>query len=689
MHGTRTKINDRFEFPLEVDMTPYNVDYLREPPKALDPDIFSLVGVLVHSGTAESGHYYSYIQERPASASHYAKWVEFNDLDVSEFNPADIDSQCFGGWQDLPTYDTRWTKPWNAYMLFYERRRSYSQNSDPPPPSASVRTPVPGDLGTRINIDNQIFLRQFCQYDAMHALFIRNLLRQLRILNDNQCSQNHEAERAVLELALDCLTKILARSKETAQFDDMLATLAKTMGNCSSCCDITLQWISTDTNALHDLVLRCPHAKVRKDAVSTILLTLQKLRRVSLGEDDNVSVEEVMPKAEGDSLSSSYQATLCTLVEKLSSLWENIPSSTRAWDDYFGLLAEIAAMGPQESHILLRAEFLQRGLELLICDHANIRNLRAHPPYDAYCRLHEKGRKFLFTKLIELLANLFERVDFRISPTDENCSERTLHSGRAPLTLAESHYIHFRQAGPKSVCVFLEKILNSAANPRAVKRITRVMILAEPDLGISSQMYHTIASGLNVEPAHLAAPFLHAAITFCECTPASAHAEKIITDVASDVHSIGNNGGKEHLEFFAQARRIRSLRNIEPTDFFQRVVIKCVQAWAPPLLTYWESEVRLSTLELLKILLFQDDLNFDDDEEYADFITDNVKKLCKACALHCQRILQEGKTVGRSAEQITLVIRHSLQKYYDMDDDRTFIAEVTGKVVLNLGHAIF
>jgi ubiquitin C-terminal hydrolase len=45
--------------------------------------------VLVHSGTAESGHYYSYIRDTE-------KWYEFNDSTVSEFNIANLKSETFG-----------------------------------------------------------------------------------------------------------------------------------------------------------------------------------------------------------------------------------------------------------------------------------------------------------------------------------------------------------------------------------------------------------------------------------------------------------------------------------------------------------------------------------------------------------------------------------------------------------------
>lgn len=57
--------------------------------------MYRLVGVLVHAGHAEGGHYYSYI--RSASTG---KWHEFNDKNISDFNPDQMPLECFGGMED-------------------------------------------------------------------------------------------------------------------------------------------------------------------------------------------------------------------------------------------------------------------------------------------------------------------------------------------------------------------------------------------------------------------------------------------------------------------------------------------------------------------------------------------------------------------------------------------------------------
>lgn len=42
----------------------------------------------MHSGTADSGHYYSFIKDREHPES--GKWYELNDHIVRDFDPADI-----------------------------------------------------------------------------------------------------------------------------------------------------------------------------------------------------------------------------------------------------------------------------------------------------------------------------------------------------------------------------------------------------------------------------------------------------------------------------------------------------------------------------------------------------------------------------------------------------------------------
>lgn len=116
-----------------------------EEPQEEDCYEYKLVGVTVHSGTANAGHYWSLIntsrtpdESQPGSASwgnlEADNWMEFNDSRVTDFQASKLNEECFGG--DGGSYSSGgfglssfdgWSMGGSygksAYMLFYERRK--------------------------------------------------------------------------------------------------------------------------------------------------------------------------------------------------------------------------------------------------------------------------------------------------------------------------------------------------------------------------------------------------------------------------------------------------------------------------------------------------------------------------------------------------------------------------------------
>ena len=90
---------------------------------------YSLVGVLLHSGGSESGHYTSLVKERLPSGAETGRWLEFNDSVVREFDPSLIPAECFGGSYQVTNWDVRARKKVtkevdkvrSAYLLIYAR----------------------------------------------------------------------------------------------------------------------------------------------------------------------------------------------------------------------------------------------------------------------------------------------------------------------------------------------------------------------------------------------------------------------------------------------------------------------------------------------------------------------------------------------------------------------------------------
>jgi len=164
--GCAIKFNDYFEFPRLIDMEPYTVDGLAKIEGEIIEDIieqeninleievnensnsefkeninnnsntgvqctkYELCGIVVHSGQASGGHYYSYILYKDTDG--VKKWYKFDDGEVSECKldqDEEMKNQCFGGDYLGEVFDhmmkrmscrkqKRW---WSAYILFYRR----------------------------------------------------------------------------------------------------------------------------------------------------------------------------------------------------------------------------------------------------------------------------------------------------------------------------------------------------------------------------------------------------------------------------------------------------------------------------------------------------------------------------------------------------------------------------------------
>ncbi|CAH8321728.1 unnamed protein product [Eruca vesicaria subsp. sativa] len=123
MRDSMVKINDRYEFPLELDLD-------REDGKYLSPDadrsvrnLYTLHSVLVHSGGIHGGHYYAFI--RPTLSD---QWYKFDDERVTKEDLKRALEEQYGGEEELPQTNPgfnnppfKFTKYSNAYMLVYIR----------------------------------------------------------------------------------------------------------------------------------------------------------------------------------------------------------------------------------------------------------------------------------------------------------------------------------------------------------------------------------------------------------------------------------------------------------------------------------------------------------------------------------------------------------------------------------------
>jgi ubiquitin carboxyl-terminal hydrolase 9/24 len=221
---TAVKFNDYFEFPRELDMSPYTAATLAKTegeeipsPEETEQKIpgdkpetpvsthYHLRGIVVHSGQASGGHYYSFIRVRP-QGSGSPKWFRFDDGEVVEAKIDDEEefkAQCFGGDYTGEVYDhvlkkthyRRQKRWWSAYLLFYDRADqcpvfdggccSFSPSTSPVSLSRTeaLQSPraIPKPMKSIVHKQNLEFLHHKSHYSFPYFQFMKNFL----IINGN------------------------------------------------------------------------------------------------------------------------------------------------------------------------------------------------------------------------------------------------------------------------------------------------------------------------------------------------------------------------------------------------------------------------------------------------------------------------------------------------------------------------
>ncbi|KAJ8649641.1 hypothetical protein MRB53_002664 [Persea americana] len=123
VRDTMVKINDRYEFPLQLDLDRDNGKYLSPDADRRVRNLYTLHSVLVHSGGVHGGHYYAFI--RPTLSD---RWFKFDDERVTKEDMKRALEEQYGGEEELPQTNPgfnntpfKFTKYSNAYMLVYIR----------------------------------------------------------------------------------------------------------------------------------------------------------------------------------------------------------------------------------------------------------------------------------------------------------------------------------------------------------------------------------------------------------------------------------------------------------------------------------------------------------------------------------------------------------------------------------------
>ena len=280
------------------------------PPTVNESHLFELIGVTVHTGTAEGGHYYSFIRERvkrPIDNSFSTnsdllldnqqqqhRWYLFNDAEVKQFDPSQIANECFGGEITSKGYDQgsdrfldfQFEKTHSAYMLFYERIDVPSSNM---PPTLQLKDPIPytipKDISDWIWEDNQRFVRDRHLFDHHYFTFMWTLCHHQVLSNTSNEKQDEQEDKTMesydmlpIQLAITFVFETYIHAKDKPTMTGWVEYLCKQFTACKPVAIWFLAHMTHDDAWLTKVLVRCPNHTIRHMFARVLLDVLHKSR---------------------------------------------------------------------------------------------------------------------------------------------------------------------------------------------------------------------------------------------------------------------------------------------------------------------------------------------------------------------------------------------------------------------------
>ena len=665
----RNKINDAFEFPDYIDLAPYKVDNLDAARESTGLDYFDLTGVLVHSGTSETGHYYSYIKSSDRDSTHEnPRWVEFNDAEVTDFEGAKIRDACYGGPAGRMGVED-WQKPYNAYMLFYKRRSTPALeepiDTGPGGSNSAVAPPKFRTLDPEIKHHNDLLIRSFCLLDQSQIHFMVSLFPKIKSLTNTGCSDTHDLEKVVVKCTLEYLRLIAAKSKDTSQFERLLISMSGAIDQCVRCCSFALEWFLGKPETIMDFLLRHPVSKQRSLVAQLFIMLLKRIRQYDstvYGIDARKSLFESIT-------SISDKALLPRLLSVLASKLTEIGGHARQWTEYFELWAHIAALGPCESYMILRKGVFGFCEELVcITQPREMYFLSPRGKITQEYNLEALGKTadVSRTSIAMLVAELVRHLDFRRDPVESHDEEPRYLKICPPLFRPTTdEWCYWHAGNYQGARIVLDRLIDGTETTADIwypGEIIKTLLTTKPGRPDEiNSIALTLKTHFEDEYPNQREQAFRTLLSFCQFCQLRSKSDELIRQVAYRANELGSEeypnhdpssddilqGAYDYLRFFrriADLTDVPSAGNSQDTPFLW-TVIESTSDFAPNILSCGHESIREGCLHFLKDLIFnhlpQCHADSGRDTRLDEIRTHAVIKLFSACERAWERVIDE------------------------------------------------
>lgn len=530
-----------------------------------------------------------------------------------------MEAMTFGGSEprfafdaDIPGNDS---KPYSAYMLFYQRSSSLSAEQRtfrPGEACGPVHVPMNPELKSHITEENSILIRRHYMYDPCFVNLVErcaSVAFQLPREDADTSHGSHSQHELAMETSLSVLDQIVSRTDKLPNLELYSELISKAVKNCKGCALCVFEYFTARRYAFRCLAQRNLEPRVRRFMRNLLNLVWEQIaselpdiydpsRKPSQGEssdsdDDMMSLQPAAPAI------PERQSVVESTIVLFNYLWKSFHINIRSWDEYFGAVADFAKRGDYEVSYVLAADYLYKSLQIVSADQST------DPPAN-YARMLQNlmrrghSRAVSFESILLLIDYLLSQLEVKLGPdaiVDDPLDRLRCEGSPFPWTANEVQLVHFHPENDGS-SHFVEKLLAIDQAPVLTCRILSRLI--NSGRRMDEAIFHTFQrltdlQASTVEPLE---PFLRGAAVYLTITDSTEHAERLISHVCGQAQAFQNGEGEAFLDF-ARTSLDPNRNDPESNQQISQYSLDMLPLWAPAMLVYLDSQVRHGTEELI------------------------------------------------------------------------------------------